>query len=305
MKTISLPTLGHRLVYAFVLFFLYVPLLGQSNGTVINLDMYKETQVKQDFETRFNTNDRKESFKYLREYLAEKENLLANLNNVATSYTMDMSAYIKLIDKRILWLKNAQKKLTKEGTITLTAYDIEIPGGYLLPQLRNEKDNLSFNRSYTSEELTDIITSFEDAKREFNAFKSIKECLQKNIEVVKQDIYLCRQQIDSTLAPEYKKQSFVTNISICFTVIIAILLIAFFLIVYLKSDASLSKDLLSGYGLQFITLFVLIIAVILFGILGILQSSELAAILSGISGYILGKGIQDKKPVNPTTTTPE
>ena len=77
-----------------------------------------------------------------------------------------------------------------------------------------------------------------------------------------------------------------------FTILIAILLIVFFVIVYKRSDSTLSKDLLSGNGLQFVTLFVLIIAIILFGILSILQSSELAAILSGISGYILGKGTQ-------------
>jgi hypothetical protein len=37
-------------------------------------------------------------------------------------------------------------------------------------------------------------------------------------------------------------------------------------------------------------MFVLIIAVILFGILGVLEAKELTAILSGVSGYILGKG---------------
>jgi hypothetical protein len=51
-----------------------------------------------------------------------------------------------------------------------------------------------------------------------------------------------------------------------------------------------SKSLISSSGLQFITVFILIIAIILFGILKVLGGSELAAILSGISGYILGKG---------------
>jgi hypothetical protein len=65
-----------------------------------------------------------------------------------------------------------------------------------------------------------------------------------------------------------------------------------------KSGEDLSKELLGGNGLQFVTLFVLIIAVILFGILDILQGSELAAILAGISGYILGKGVNPPKSDN-------
>ncbi|MDI9882750.1 hypothetical protein [Flectobacillus longus] len=35
----------------------------------------------------------------------------------------------------------------------------------------------------------------------------------------------------------------------------------------------------------------MIISTILFGILGILEGRELSAILSGISGFILGKGL--------------
>lgn len=42
-------------------------------------------------------------------------------------------------------------------------------------------------------------------------------------------------------------------------------------------------------GIQFITLFSVVIAIILFGILGILEGKELAALLGGLSGYILGR----------------
>jgi len=43
-------------------------------------------------------------------------------------------------------------------------------------------------------------------------------------------------------------------------------------------------------GLQFVTLFSLIIAIILFGVIGVLEGRELAALLGGLSGYILGRG---------------
>lgn len=42
-------------------------------------------------------------------------------------------------------------------------------------------------------------------------------------------------------------------------------------------------------GLQFITLFSLVIAITLFGLLNILEGKELAALLGGLSGYILGR----------------
>ncbi|MES1181282.1 MAG: hypothetical protein ABUL44_00655, partial [Flavobacterium sp.] len=112
----------------------------------------------------------------------------------------------------------------------------------------------------------------------------------------------CNNELDSTLAPEYQEQNFRIMISISFIFLIATLLISFFLIVYKRSDNTLSKDLLGGNGLQFVTLFVLIIAIILFGILNILKGTELATILSGISGYILGKGID--KAGNESSVTP-
>ena len=117
--------------------------------------------------------------------------------------------------------------------------------------------------------------------------------IQKNLNIIETDILLCENQIDETLAPTYQKQDFRRNVSTWFTGLIAFLLIGFFTIIYFKSDKSIGKDFLGDNGLQFITLFVLIIAIILFGILGILEGRELAAILSGISGYILGKGINN------------
>src|SRR6476620_2525461 len=42
-------------------------------------------------------------------------------------------------------------------------------------------------------------------------------------------------------------------------------------------------------GIQFLTLFSVVIAIILFGIINILEGKELAALLGGLSGYILGR----------------
>jgi|SRR6185436_2907084 len=119
--------------------------------------------------------------------------------------------------------------------------------------------------------------------------------LSLNILNVKSDILNNNDALNNIyqmLSPQAKQQTFRQHISIVFSSLIALILIVFFFLIYFKSDNNIGKEILGSVGLQFITLFVLIIAVILFGILGVLQSSELSAILSGISGYILGKGIQ-------------
>lgn len=49
-------------------------------------------------------------------------------------------------------------------------------------------------------------------------------------------------------------------------------------------------------GIQFVTLFSLVIAIILFGVLKILEGKELSALLGGLSGYILGRGSNQISP---------
>jgi uncharacterized integral membrane protein len=57
-------------------------------------------------------------------------------------------------------------------------------------------------------------------------------------------------------------------------------------------------------GLQFVTLFSIVIAIILFGVLRILEGRELAALLGGLSGYILGRGSISKQGPSRDGSTP-
>lgn len=79
-----------------------------------------------------------------------------------------------------------------------------------------------------------------------------------------------------------------TIVSLMFAAIVAFLVRQFFRIVQTNDDVK--QSIFSGdTGIQFITLFSIVIAVILFGILEILGANELSALLGGLSGYILGK----------------
>jgi hypothetical protein len=96
------------------------------------------------------------------------------------------------------------------------------------------------------------------------------------------------ERIAASLNIESNRYVYRSVISAIFALIVFYLMLRFFQIV--SSDADVKKSIFSGEaGIQFITLFSIIIAVILFGILEILGSNELSALLGGLSGYILGR----------------
>lgn len=264
--------------------------------TDLEVQSYKKMKVPSTFSNELRDDEDKVNFKKLRDFLNRKKNLLNSLNNaeidtyVAPKDISDNDDYIKKITDYIEG---------KDDNFSIPIEDLN--------DIYNYTYDASYDKKYKIKDLQTNLEVLQKKKIEYADRNKAHEYLVKNIEIVNQDINICQNQIDTALDPENRKQEFKTTMSICFVVLIGILLISFFLIVYLRSDNTLSKDLLGGYGLQFITLFVLIIAIILFGILDILKGSELAAMLSGISGYILGKGIQDKKlitdPANTTTVT--
>ncbi len=90
-----------------------------------------------------------------------------------------------------------------------------------------------------------------------------------------------------------------------FLVLVTLLIVCFF--IFASRSGSMREILRDDRGLQFITLFSLVIAITLFGLLNILEGKELAALLGGLSGYILGRsnlggGHPDRRPEHPDPT---
>jgi hypothetical protein len=82
--------------------------------------------------------------------------------------------------------------------------------------------------------------------------------------------------------------SFKYKMSLAFSILVGVVIVGFFIIAW--SNEEIKKTIFSNEsGIQFITMFAIVIAVILFGIIGVLESKELSALLGGLSGYILGK----------------
>jgi hypothetical protein len=90
------------------------------------------------------------------------------------------------------------------------------------------------------------------------------------------------------LSIEIAEQSFKSWVSGIFAALVAIVIGGFFFIAH--TDSTVRRRVFSGHsGIQFLTLFALVISIILFGITGVLEGKELSALLGGLAGYILGR----------------
>jgi len=243
------------------------------------IEEYKTKPYALAFSDNFKTKDDLENFQKLRTFLNERKSLWEGLVSLyhESQYEIEkLKRYHKEKDR-------LEKEVSEKQPLdTIDNIDIYTPDRYYLSNDINP---------ITSQQVENQILPYlnEFIKNNKDLIDQGK-MLRNNIGLVDLDIKKCEQQIDKALAPTYQKQAFRSKVSLNFTLLIALLLVGFFVIIYFKSDKTIGKEFLGDNGLQFITLFVLIIAVILFGILGILEATELAAILSGISGYILGRG---------------
>ena len=97
-----------------------------------------------------------------------------------------------------------------------------------------------------------------------------------------------KKAVDSELAARLAAQAFKSRISLGCAGIITVVVIGFFWTASRSSDV-ISKIFGGEEGLQFITLFSMVVAIILFGVTGVLEGKELSALLGGLAGYILGR----------------
>jgi len=254
----------------------------------MDVSKYKDSVFGTTFATKFSDEESQKNFRKLREYLSEKEVLCESIR-------AELKRYPRNVDETS-WVDNkieALKKLTSGKRDNAWVY---VPIDYLYVYYDN--DYMQAETDSIKKKVADVnelVNKYEKQKKLLSNRAKEYDKLTKNLNVIKQDIYECQNQIDSALAPEYKEQEFRKNVSYSFALVMGGLLLVFFLIIYMRSDSGLYKELLGGNGLQFLTLFVLIISIVLFGILGILEGKELSAILAGISGYVLGKGLPDKQ----------
>lgn len=122
-------------------------------------------------------------------------------------------------------------------------------------------------------------------------------------ELIKQSVL--EDDLNDLLKTETQRNDFKTKIALAFTALVFLVILGFFGLSW--KDEMVRRAIFSGEsGIQFLTLFSVVIAIILFGITGILESKELSALLGGLSGYILGRvssTMQRQASLSTTTTT--
>ena len=135
--------------------------------------------------------------------------------------------------------------------------------------------------------------------------KTLEQIEEKKKSIIQSRTNLIRKETDiqRVLSIEIARQNFQKEISIAFALLVAMVILSFFSIA--RKDERVRQAIFSGQaGIQFITLFSLVIAIILFGITGILEGKELAALLGGLSGYILGRVTSERREATvPTGST--
>lgn len=232
-------------------------------------------------------NQSKESLNALRAYVEKKEDeqreVLQRINEVENDRAMNIID--TAIAKQYLYKVDSLKgNIEIDETIKQCLVDF----GYM-PEF------------YGNRKITDLTVITERVRKKVRAVKTddkLLTALYQSRDNIDKDLTKAKERIDRFYGELYDEGKFRLWITCIFSCCVGALLLFFFIFISRNSESNIVKDFLStGNGLQFITLFCLIIAIILFGVLGVLEGRELAAILSGISGYILGKGINNPKPV--------
>ncbi len=278
MKKICLLLIGLFLINsAIIVAQEQIQVKNSSDIDLNNIDDFKKDTLASDFEATFNSVEERTDFKKLRRYLQKKQNAISLIQE-ALSYYSDLQRNLDALTKKEAELKSVLEDATKKN-LKETSIDIYFP---------NCNIDVYGTTMTSIARLNEIKEQLKQCKAQELKRQEELSALKANLNVVKKDFALCQEQIDTALMPEYQDQEFRKKISIGFAYLLGGLLLIFIAVV-IRSPKNIADYFFSDTGLQFITLFVLIIAIILFGILKILEGRELAAILSGIAGYILGK----------------
>lgn len=208
--------------------------------------------------------------------------------------------FLTLADRRAELLAESQ-----QFTLDINDLNSELSNAPTVAELEFQKKRLDdLQKKPTRSPAEDeTMQALEQVLKNLRSDKAITdEIARKNEVLVKDKVLLqCIQgRISQLTSPE---QNFRTNTSWVFAGLIGAVIIGFFVLAF--RDEIMRRAIFSGEtGIQFLTLFSVVIAIILFGIINILEGKELAALLGGLSGYILGRTSQRSAlPAPPPTPT--
>jgi hypothetical protein len=203
-------------------------------------------------------------------------------------------------EKQLITLKNTHDKVSEALSTAKTAIppdqkNIDNLTSQLtdvtnfIAQIERRKDTADKQAKQYDATKDDLTTQIQTTKHDITTIKSTIDQDQSIIDKKTQDLQDIEDQITFLFTKSDQTNSFKLNMSLAFTGLVSLVIIGFF-VVALYDDKVRTSIFSNESGIQFITLFSLVIAIILFGIVNILEGRELAALLGGLSGYILGRG---------------
>jgi Bacterial Ig-like domain (group 2) len=133
--------------------------------------------------------------------------------------------------------------------------------------------------------------------------KSVEE-YKNDLKQTVDDISWKQAQLQCVISAQSQfSLDFKFSVSLFFAALIGLVITGFFVLAII--DEKVRQAVFSGQvGLQFLALFSIVIAIILFGITTILEAKELAALLGSLSGYILGRTTASNGNNTETQTKP-
>ncbi len=145
------------------------------------------------------------------------------------------------------------------------------------------------------EELKNQERDLDGRQRQLIVNKTIYDARSQELETIKGQILQadrCKVETDKQVRATLRQDAYRLWASLGFCLLVGLTIAAFFVTLHRSGDGA-AEMLTGNQGIQIMTLFLIVIAIILFGLLGILESKELSALLGGITGYILGRVSQE------------
>lgn len=173
------------------------------------------------------------------------------------------------------------ERLNKRGNLPTLQRFLEQKQNELKDAQRAKKEELAELLGNTIAHTKDEIAEYQDDYASLGKAK-------KDIAALMQNRTLVEHRIVTLLRDAKDTGTFRWVTSVSFCVLVLFVIAGFYVIAWYKDQ--IAYTIFAGEkGMQFITLFLIVIAIILFGIMGTLEGRELAALLGGLSGYILGR----------------
>jgi CBS domain containing-hemolysin-like protein len=140
------------------------------------------------------------------------------------------------------------------------------------------------------EEVSSLERSLQGVLQQMRAAVSLPgeiEGVDAEYQATQQLLNAVDQRIGTLFDTTRSNNQFRAIVTTAYAVMVLSVIVGFYIIVFKTGVAS---TIFAGdMGMQFVTLFLIVIAIILFGMVNVLEGRELAALLGGISGYILGR----------------